>query len=389
MTRAPHDGGSGMGILSGIGIGAALMYFLDPGRGPRRRAALRDQLVSTGNTLGDALGTTARDLGNRARGLAAETRSRLTPEDVTDEVLVGRVRAELGRVVSHPGSIIATASGGVVTVSGPVLAREVDGLLGAVRKVRGVQDVVNQLEIHERGDNVPGLQGGMRRSGHEFELRQQNWSPSARLLVGTLGSALAISGLQRRGGFGTALGVMGLALLSRSATNTEMRRLVGAGAGRRAVDIQKTISIGAPVHDVFEFFTSVENFPRFMRHVREVRDLGNDRSHWVVDGPAGVPVEWDAEVTQLDLDHVLAWKSVPGSVVESAGTIRFESMDSEATRVHIRMSYNPPAGAVGHVVSKLFARDPRTQMEEDLVRVKTFLETGIAAHDAAQPARGA
>ena len=388
MTKASNGGDSGLAILSGIGIGAAIMYFLDPDRGGRRRAALRDQLISTGHTVGDALGTTARDLGNRARGLAAETRSRFTPEDVSDQVLVGRVRAELGRVVSHPGSIIATASEGVVTLSGPVLAREVDRLLETAQKVRGVREVVNQLEIHDRADNVPGLQGGTRRTGHEFELRQENWSPAARLLVGIVGSALAVTGLRRRDGVGAALGLMGLTLVSRSATNTEVRRLVGAGAGRRAVDVQKTISIGVPLHDVFEFFTSYENFPRFMRHVREVRDLGNDRSHWVVDGPAGVPVEWDAELTQLDLDEVLAWKSVPGSVVESAGSIHFEPTDTDATRVHIQMSYNPPGGAVGHAVSKLFARDPRSQMEEDLVRVKTFLETGIAAHDASEAPRG-
>ena len=248
MMRASNAGDTGLAVLGGIGIGAAAMYLLDPDRGARRRAELRDQLVSTANTLGDAFDTTTRDLGNRARGMAAETRARLTPEDVTDDVLVGRVRAALGRVVSHSGSIIATASGGEVTLSGPVLASEVDELLITVRKVRGVQDVVDRLEVHELADSVPGLQGGTHRTGVTSGLRKENWSPSARLLVGTLGSALAVSGLQRRGGIGTALGVLGLALLSRSATNTEVRKLVGAGANRREVDASTFPGTGMAAH---------------------------------------------------------------------------------------------------------------------------------------------
>lgn len=387
MTNASHSSDGGLSMLAGIGIGAAVMYLLDPDRGTRRRAALRDRLSSTANTLSDAYTTTTRDFGNRARGLAATTRSRLMPEDVTDDVLVGRVRAELGRVVSHPRSIIATANGGVITLSGPVLAREVDRLLESVRRVRGVVDVVDRLEVHENGEGVPGLQGGLLRTGAEWELRQENWSPSARLLVGVAGTALAAAGAQRKDTLGTAMGLAGLALLARSTTNTEVKRLVGAGAGRRAVELQKTISIGRPVHDVFEFFTRYENFPQFMRHVREVEDLGEGRSHWVVDGPAGMTAEWDAMVTKLELNEELAWKSVPGATVESAGLIRFEPADGEVTRVHIRMSYNPPAGAIGHAVSRLFGRDPKSQMEEDLVRVKTFLETGIPAHDAARSMR--
>ncbi|MDQ3949093.1 MAG: BON domain-containing protein, partial [Gemmatimonadota bacterium] len=183
-------GESGLDVLGAFGLGVALMYFLDPGRGARRRAIVRDKVVHLAHKTGDAAETTGRDLRNRAQGLAAEVRGRFDREDVDDDVLVERVRAEMGRAVSHPSSIVVTATEGRVTLSGPILAREVGELLSHVRSVRGVQDVVDQLEVHERADDVPGLQGGTARRGDEFELLQENWTPAARLLVGAAGGAL-------------------------------------------------------------------------------------------------------------------------------------------------------------------------------------------------------
>jgi uncharacterized membrane protein len=78
----------------------------------------------------------------------------------------------------------------------------------------------------------------------------------------------------------------------------DMKRRVGAGAGRSAVEIQKNINIAAPRKDAYEFWCNLENFPAFMTNVREVRDSGNGRLHWVVSGPAGLPVEWDAVITK-------------------------------------------------------------------------------------------
>jgi uncharacterized membrane protein len=376
---------TGLGLLGGIGLGAALMYFLDPDRGRRRRGLVRDQVVSAVSKADDAVGATARDLGNRARGLASEARSRFKQDEASDEVLVARVRAELGRAVSHPSAIEVTAEQGRVTLSGPILAREVDDVLSTVRSVRGVADVENQLEVHERPDNIPALQGGSERRGGEFELMQENWSPAARLLVGTAGAALALYGSRRQDAIGAALGLAGLTLFARSATNTELRRLTGVGDGRRAVDIQKTINLNVPVEQVFTFFTDYENWPRFMSHVREVRYLGGGRTHWVVDGPAGTTIEWDAEITQLLENELLSWKSVEGAAVEHAGTLRFEPTADGGTRVDIKMSYNPPAGAAGHAIAVLFRADPKKQMDDDLARLKTTIETGIPPRDAAQP----
>jgi len=155
----------------------------------------------------------------------------------------------------------------------------------------------------------------------------------------------------------------------------KIKRLIGA-TGRRAIDIQKTISIRAPLERVFEFWSHYENLPRFMSHVREVTDQGNGRSHWVATGPAGLSVEWDSETTRYIPNREVAWKSVPGSSVHNPGIIRFEPNSDGTTRVSIRLTYNPPAGAIGHAFAKLFGSDPKSALDDDLARFKSLIEFG-------------
>jgi BON domain len=153
---------SGLALLGGIGIGAALMYFFDPDRGRRRRALLRDKLVSCTNQTEMYAGKAARDLRNRAQGLVAELGNNFRSEEVTDEQLVARVRAELGRHAVHQRALEITASEGRVTLRGPALASEVDELLSAVASVRGVAGVDSQLEVHEQAAGISSLQGEVR-----------------------------------------------------------------------------------------------------------------------------------------------------------------------------------------------------------------------------------
>jgi len=116
-----------LALLSGIGLGATLMYMVDPDRGKRRRARVRDKLARVTHKAPDAIGATARDISNRVRGLAAQAAATFSSEDVSDEVLVARVRSKMGRVVSHPSSIQVTANQGRVILSGPILQNETAG----------------------------------------------------------------------------------------------------------------------------------------------------------------------------------------------------------------------------------------------------------------------
>ena len=363
-------------LASGIGLGAALMYLTDPERGRRRRALVRDQLVSLANETGEAIGPTVRDLRNRARGLVARITHLFRKEEVPDVVLEQRVRAKLGRFTSHPGSIEVSADQGRVTLRGPILAHELEQTLAAVRSVPGVRSVNNQLEVHKQPGDVPGLQGGRPRPGERPDIFQEYWAPTTRLLVGVGSGALALYGALRRNLIGAFLGSVGLGMLARALTNKPVKRLLGVEAGRRAVDVQKIINVNAPVEEVYRFWSNFENFPRFMSHVREVKNLGNGRWRWTVDGPAGVPVSWNAVVTKQVDNEVLAWRSEEGSIVGNAGIVRFQPNEQGGTRIDIKMTYNPPAGALGHAVASFFGSDPKSAMDDDLVRFKTLIEQG-------------
>ena len=336
-------------FLGGMGLGAALMYTLDPEKGRQRRARVRDRLKS----LGPVAGLT----GSHAP---------------SDRVLADRVCAAIGRAVSHPGSIAVEVQDGCAVLTGRVLERETRELLRRVGRVAGVKAVDDRLE------RIADPGGASRVPRHGLE--RDVWAPAVRIAAGSAGLGAGVLGLARGGLIGKALVVGGGALVARAATNRPVSRLTGVGRGRRMIELRKTLLVHAPIDEVYSFWTHVENFPHFMEHVREVKRnrLNPLRSHWEVAGPGGVTMKWDAEVTRHVPDELFAWKTLPGSGVEHAGAIEFEQVGDDTTRVHVRMIYNPPAGALGHAVASLIGADPKSRMDEDLVRFKTLLEEGRA-----------
>ena len=149
----------GVALIGGAGLGAALMYIFDPARGKRRRALIRDKVEGAGNRLSDTADKMQRDLRNRAYGVVAEAKSIFRHDEVTDDVLVHRVRSRLGRIPVPIGAFDISARNGVVTLRGQILADELPRVLRAARFVRGVKEIDNQFEVHERAANVPALQG--------------------------------------------------------------------------------------------------------------------------------------------------------------------------------------------------------------------------------------
>jgi uncharacterized membrane protein len=127
---------------------------------------------------------------------------------------------------------------------------------------------------------------------------------------------------------------------------------------------------------VFEFWSDYERFPRFMSHLKEVRDLTNGRSHWVAGGPGGLSVSWDSEIVESIPNQLIKWRSVPGSFVETEGQVRFDPDPDGGARVSLRMYYKPPAGVLGHYVASLFGADPKREIDEDMVRLKSLIEVG-------------
>ena len=179
-------------FTTGAAVGAGMMFLLDPIGGGRRRALLRDQMVRATHKTGDGLDALGRDAYNRARGIVAETWGSLHRDDASGRRLEERVRAELGRVVSHPRAIdVAATDDGCVCLSGPILTEEADAALRAIQSVRGVCAVEDQLERHDTPENIPSLQGGRTRHGRRSALLQDSWSPTTKALVCIASTALA------------------------------------------------------------------------------------------------------------------------------------------------------------------------------------------------------
>jgi len=353
-------------------LGAGLMALFDPNRGRRRRVVLRDKAAGAAGAVGTAAGKTWRDLRNRAGGVAARGRALLGRDAATGGALEARVRSRLGRLTSHPHAISVEAGEGRVVLSGPVLAREADAVLAGVRSVPGVSDVEDRLERHERANGIPALQGPARRRPRG--LLRENWSPTARLIFGATGAGLVVAGARRRDWLGGGMAVLGLGVLSRAATNRPVRRMLGLAASRDSVDARQSISIETPVAEVYAFWQRWENFPRFFEHVRHVRDEGGGWTRWTVAAPAGTEIAFDAVVTASIPNHLIAWKTAPRQAVRHSGLVRFEEVAPGITRVDVQMTYDPPGGQLGHAVAALFGKDPKTALDDDLLRLKSLLE---------------
>jgi uncharacterized membrane protein len=373
-------------------VGTGLMYYFDPKDGRSRRSRLNAKFVHAGNCFKSGFSKAGRDIRNRTVGMFASARRLFSFRAWGDEVLAQRVRSQLGRIVSHPGSIEVTAQQGRITLSGPALSHEVGHLLEHIHTIKGVKAIENRLDVHEEAGQIPGLQGAGAQPRRSF-FRQASWTPAVRLIAGSAGLTAFVFGVMRRGPFrnawaATAAAAAGSLVCARSATNLELSRLTGIGARRRAIDVQKTIRINAPVQQVFAVWSDFENFPTFMSHVRQVRRL-DERSdgnywRWTVDGPAGTEVEFDTAIAAFEEDQLLAWRTDSSSLVKHVGRVSFTGNRDGSTTAEVRMSYNPIAGALGHAVAKFFGADPKQQMNDDLARLKTYLETGRPAHDAAQ-----
>jgi hypothetical protein len=194
----------------GAGLGAGLMYLLDPQGGRGRRTVAKTKATSALTKGGDAVKKTTRDLGNRTKGLVAGAGSRLRRGEVSDNVVRDRVRSKLGHAISHASALEVLVSEGRVTLTGPVLALEADRLLDAVRSVKGVKDVECRFDLQEGSVDLSALQGnGGAASG------SRNWKPAAsRVLAGTAGAGLAVAGYKKKGALGIALGTLAVGLLA-------------------------------------------------------------------------------------------------------------------------------------------------------------------------------
>jgi uncharacterized membrane protein len=153
---------------------------------------------------------------------------------------------------------------------------------------------------------------------------------------------------------------------------SDTRETLGGPGG---IHVDASVTIRRPLPEVYRFWRDFENLPRFMRHLKQVSVREAGVSHWVARGPAGFDVEWDARVIN-DIDNkLIAWQSLAGSTISTAGSVHF-SEDALGTSVRVRFQYAPPGGKMGAEVARLFGEEPNQTVREDLDRLKGVLEGG-------------
>jgi uncharacterized membrane protein len=153
-----------------------------------------------------------------------------------------------------------------------------------------------------------------------------------------------------------------------------------------AIRVKRSIVINRSAEEIYNFWHDPTNLPRFMYHLQSVEPIGERRHHWVTKGPAGTRVEWDAEIYEDRPKEMMAWRSLEGSDVYNAGSVRFEPRPGgRGTIVRVDMEYYPPGGPAGTAIAMLFNESPQQQIYDDLRRLKQVLETGEVVRSDGSP----
>lgn len=142
-----------------------------------------------------------------------------------------------------------------------------------------------------------------------------------------------------------------------------------------------SVTIAKPRQELFDFWRDFQNLPQFMENVVKVVPTGSDgRSVWTIRAPLGRTVDVETEVVKEEAGHLIAWRSVEGSDIDTEGRVAFEDAPGDrGTRVSITIAYKPPAGEAGRLVAKMTMREPEVQARHDLKRFKMMMETGEIA----------
>jgi uncharacterized membrane protein len=230
--------------------------------------------------------------------------------------------------------------------------------------------------------------------------------PAQRVNVGDIerwasllgGGALALFGLSRGSLGGLGLAALGGVLAYRGATGhcnvygalglstAERRGPVTSIPAGQGIKVEKSVTIDRPREELFRFWRNLENLPHVMSHLESVRVTGPNRSHWVARGPLGKRFEWDAEIHTERANELISWRSLPGSEVDTAGSVHFTpAPGGRGTEVKVVLKFDPPAGKAGAAVAGLFFQSPGDQIKDDLRRLKQTMEAGEIPSSEGQP----
>ncbi|HET7891516.1 MAG TPA: SRPBCC family protein [Candidatus Sulfotelmatobacter sp.] len=208
-------------------------------------------------------------------------------------------------------------------------------------------------------------------SNRNFSTAASNtsWRQSAPLIAG---AALAVFGLSRRSTPGFLLAAAGGALAFTGWRINFPRQDEFLARG--------SVLINCSSEAAYVRYRKLEELPTFMHHLKSVTKTGERQYRWVALGPLGIPIQWDAEIVDERENEFLSWRSLPGSELTAAGSVRFEKAPADrGTIVTAITHFDHPAGNLGYAVAKLFGKDPSFLIQQDLRRFKSLIETGEIA----------
>jgi uncharacterized membrane protein len=226
--------------------------------------------------------------------------------------------------------------------------------------------------------------------------RPVNVGPAERVVSAAAGGALVLAGASIGSWKGILLGLGGGSLLFRGVTGyCGLYARLGVNTARPApgtsvragqgVRVDRVVTINWPAHELYHFWRELTNLPKIMSHIESI-ETGNGRSHWAVQGPLGTRLEWDAEIINERENELIAWRSVDGADVDTAGSVHFApAPGGRGTEVRVELKYDTPIGKAGILFSTLLGRNPATHIDDDLRRFKQMMEAGEIPTTAGQP----
>lgn len=266
---------------------------------------------------------------------------------------------------------------GLLQVSAPGFVAKLVGL----RNERGTRKVLKAIGLRELVSGV----GLLSRPSSATWVWARVAGDALDLVL--LGSAVRVGAMNPARAMAAGAAVLGVAAIDISSAaklsrNEAIQRLT------LPIHVAKSITINRTPEVVYHFWRDLKNLPRFMTHLESV-EVTNGTSTWRARAPAGMTVEWQAEIIQDRPNDVIAWRSLEGASVPNRGAVRFvRAPGGRGTQVHVELKYDPPGGMLVATIAKLFGEEPGQQIAGDLRRLKQVLETGSLVHSDASVHRG-
>ena len=203
------------------------------------------------------------------------------------------------------------------------------------------------------------------------------------------GGALVATALATRSRARLPLTVAGVALIGNGLLGRRHDGRLSAQAkgvrARRGFHFETAITLECSPQEIYRVWRDLEELPKVLSHLESVREDGGIRSHWVARGPVG-PIEWDAEIVNERENELLAWQSLPGSELATAGSVRLQKAPGgRGTVLRLSLKYDPPGGKLAATIASLFGQGLENDVRDDLRKFKQLMEAGEVATTAGQP----